>query len=477
MAALGLVSAGIYWFGWVALVPLLPNLNTPLLDLGKITSYSMEAAVQFSASLIALFGLYALGYRLCGGKLNRARAAIVILFPLGFAALLAAAYPATAADVFDYIMQARILTRYLANPLVTTPSFFSNDPFYPYAVWSDMPSIYGPLWTILSIFPSLLGGDDLLASVLAFKGTAIAFYLADAALIYAVLERTAPAEKWRGLYLFAWNPLVLWETAANAHNDVAMMFFVLLAFLAMARRRVALALPAIALAAVVKYVTALLGPLMIAHVLRESGPRLRCLQLLEGALAGLFLVVAFYFPFWDGWDTLEPLGRRSGFLTASPAALLSLALERISGVTPPAVLISLIAAAAFGALYLREISRPDLGRVNLAASSYRIIFYYLVLASLWFQAWYLIWLVALAALAGDGFYQKLSILFSFTAMASYIVFIYVWMRYPDWFGVPQVQTLAVAVIFAAPVLWWMAEWWQGRARPVPRIDTARGTTL
>ncbi len=467
LAVIGASTAAVYWFGLVMLAPLLPHLTTPLLDLGKITSYSLEAALQFSLSLVALFALYVLGYRWCAGRMGPTSAGVILAFPLLFAALLTAAYPSTAADVFDYMMQTRVLTHYLANPLITSPAFFDADPFYPYAVWSDLPSVYGPLWTILTIIPSLLGGDDLLASILAFKATAILFYLGDAALVYAILARTAPTEKWRGVFLFAWNPLVLWETAANAHNDAAMMFFVLLGLLAMTRRHVAAGLPALALAALVKYIAALLAPLVVVQTIRQGDLRRRLLPLAAGSVGAALLVGLFYYPFWEGWYTLEALGRRSAFLTASPASLLSLGIAGITGSPPPSVIVSLVALALFALFYLREIGRPDLARQDLAASSFRIVFYYLVLACLWFQPWYLVWLIALAAVARDTFYARLSILFSFTAMASYVVFIFVWVRYPQWFGVPEIQTLAVVTIFTAPVLWWLRRATGHRPSTVP----------
>ncbi len=471
LAVIGLTSAAVYWFGLVQLTPLLPHLTTPLLDLGKITRYRLEAAAQFAGAFAFLFSLYFVGYRYWPSKPSVTRAVIVSLGPIIFSALLLWVYPATAADVFDYMMHTRVLTHYGANPLTTSASFFPDDPFYPYAVWVEMPSVYGPLWMIISILPGILGGDDLLASILAFKVTAIFFYLLSALLIYIVLRVSRPQVALRGVFLFAWNPLVIWETAGNAHNDVAMVSFVLLALLLVARQKPGAALPSLAASTAVKYAGGLLGPLILMHGFRD-GIRSRWPSLLAGCIGAVLVISLLYLPFWAGADTLDTLVRRSHLITASPAMLLSMAVEWLSGSAPPPATINAVATGVFLLFYLKLLFVGSEIQEDLPGASFRALFYYLVLASVWFQPWYIIWLVALASLSSNERYTGISTLFSATSIASYVVFIYLWVRYPQVFGIPQIQALAVAVIFALPVAVWVSGWRDSRRALTPRKRAA-----
>ncbi len=44
-------------------------------------------------------------------------------------------------------------------------------------------------------------------------------------LIAAILRRLAPDRLLAGVVLFLWNPVVLYETIGQGHNDVAMLFW------------------------------------------------------------------------------------------------------------------------------------------------------------------------------------------------------------------------------------------------------------
>src|SRR5438105_15533269 len=70
--------------------------------------------------------------------------------------------------------------------------------------------------------------------------------------------------------LVGWNPLLQFETAGNAHNDIVMVFFALLAVYAITRRWWLLVFPLLALSVAAKYVLILLGPLLLLWMWRRG---------------------------------------------------------------------------------------------------------------------------------------------------------------------------------------------------------------
>jgi hypothetical protein len=75
---------------------------------------------------------------------------------------------------------------------------------------------------------------------------------------------------------------------------------------------------------------------------------------------------------------------------------------------------------------------------------------YLFVASWQFRSWYLIWLVALAAVLIERWPARRTIAWTAGAMAVYALFIWVWHWWRTDFVV--VQRIAVAVMFLPPLL-------------------------
>lgn len=141
-------------------------------------------------------------------------------------------------DVFSYILYGRIGAVHHANPLVAAPSAFPHDPFLLLVFWRGVPSVYGPVWLLLSEVVTVIAeglGSALATYVLLFKLLGLLAHLANAALIWAILGRMAPRRRMLGTLLYAWNPLCLLEFCASAHNDAVMLTFALLGVYCLAR--------------------------------------------------------------------------------------------------------------------------------------------------------------------------------------------------------------------------------------------------
>jgi len=281
----------------------------------------------------------------------------------------------------------------------------------------DAPSPYGPVWELLSLGAFYVGGGNYLAHLLLLKLLGLLAFGGCIGLVYAALKHIRPAWALAGTLAFAWNPLVLFESVQNAHNDIWMTLFLLAALWLLSRQAewsrqtVALAALLLALSILVKFVTVLLLPFFLLALLagQKSWPRrLADAALFTGLLAAVVLLaMAPVWPGREGWAVL----RAGGQAGRSLLALLVLALRGSLGVNAAFDVARAVIFAAFGLIYAAQMwksARPffkpgpasPAGRLQtqLIGPSFYVLFGYVLLAAPVFHAWYLLWFVPLAPL-------------------------------------------------------------------------------
>jgi alpha-1,6-mannosyltransferase len=421
-AAVGIASAVVYAL-LVVWVPLLPsNVYAPLLDLGKITGYTWRSSYQYLGIVGALYALYVVGYVLV--RKGNAHQTAIALFGVVFCVELLGAYPATAVDVFGYIAHGRMLAEHHMNPFVTPPNAYPSDSILPFLAFPGEPSQYGPGWVLLGYLQAFIGRGDLLAEVLFYKVVAAVAHLGSAAVIVSIGRRLGanPCQALAGGYLFLWNPLLLWEMVGNAHNDGLMMLGALLAVWLLLRRANVLVMPALALGALVKLPAAVLSPLFLIALARRSKA-----AAVESLALAAVLVALVYRPFWEGVETLTAL-RRTELFTASLGSVLRLAGEPWLGQVTSTTVARAVSLGAFVlvvavcigfTLRVRDAQR-------LLTLAYITMLAAVLLATTWFQAWYVVWPFALAAAIPNTQRHVEVGLLSLGGLLQYYVFIYLW---------------------------------------------------
>jgi hypothetical protein len=375
--------------------------------------------------------------------------------------------PLGAADIFDNIMHGRIIAVYGANPFVDVVRQYRGDPFYGYTAWRDVPSAYGPAWELLAAWTTRLAGDGIVANVIAFKLVGAAFLAIAAGAVAAILIRKAPRRALAGVALLVWNPVILVQTLGEGHNDIAMAAMVLVgAWLLVERRRTA-AILALVAAALLKFIPVLLLPAAGVIALRDQ-PSTRArvrFTAITGALA-IALVALTYAPFWHGEETLGIWRRQGLFTTSLPAVSYSL-VGPVLGQARAARIISLTAAALTGAFALYQAARTAHDRSWLAfpRAAFNILMFYLLVTCLWFQDWYTIWPLALAALFPLGREIGLAVLFAYAGLAKPLVFGPQWL-WRDPLPPPGWREIRLGpAVLAAPWLYALHAWWRTR-RPL-----------
>ena len=177
-------------------------------------------------------------------------------------------------DIYSYIIYGRIAALYGENPAITAPIAYAHDPFFPYLIaWQSTPSVYGPLWALLSHGLTLVverAGGAFWLYLLAYKLVMLAAHLANTMLIWQIMRVWRPGQEVYAALLYAWNPIALIEFVGSAHNDVLMISLILLAVVCTQRGHWRLALVALLGAALVKWVAVLLLPLWAIYWLRHQ---------------------------------------------------------------------------------------------------------------------------------------------------------------------------------------------------------------
>ncbi len=445
----GAAGADAAWYAFVTGAPFLAFV--PALVIGRRLSGPLACSVVFGYA--ALFGL--------------------TLVPL---------YPVAASDLFHNVADARTLWVYHQNPLLVAPA---AHPFFIGISWAEQPSPYGPLWQLLAIPPIAVAGGGAVASVIAFKLLSLGAYLACAVLVYRIVRRTFPGRELLATLAFAWNPFLTFHGVGNAHNDLVMLCFALLALELALTRRWLFTLPVLALSACIKYATVLLLPLVLLYAWDTSNREERR-RLLLACLLALVVTIEVFAPFWAGLDTFKTFMGENNKTISSLPQLMSLILRHLDvagndAAADRAVRRAGIAAFVllYGVLLLALHRRPTFVRlVGCAGLAFAT---YLAVAKWWFRPWYILWFTPLFTLIPTRYWLGLAVATSFGATFFDIAEYY--RPYWPWLSSSELRTYAapVVTVFLPLVLGVLAGgarclarllkfhrgWWQqaGRAPP------------
>jgi hypothetical protein len=380
---------------------------------------------------------------------------IIFLAPVVWTVTAAFMYPPYARDLFHNLEDVRLLWVYHVNPMVVAPT---ARPFPIRTSFDDQPNPYGPLWFILGFPGAVFQSHDFLSSIILLKIWMGAFYIASGVIIYIIVKHEQRELALLASALYLWNPFVIMRDLGDAHNDVMMFFFVLVAIYVGLRRRWLLVPPVLMLSILIKYVSLLIAPVMLAYILFLPGDERR--QALRGILAGsalaLALAVLMVLPFWDGLRTFDALrNETSKVVTSTPQVLeyiVTGSVEATRFASTSRLIMRLLFLIPYVWLLLRV--RPPAWRLNAAA--YQALLLYLLIAVAWFRPWYLLWVVTIGALLPWGWFLAVTLTISWFGMFPEIVGLY--SGKVPWLAASDGRMLLgpILVVFLPIALLWLA---------------------
>lgn len=136
-------------------------------------------------------------------------------------------YPIASTDIFSYISQTRVWTVFNKSPYLFNYLEFDNDKFFYFLQnsWSNFTSPYGPLFLLIKSFFTYIFSNNVLLNIYSVKLFFIIINIINGLLIYKISNNKI------AFYLYAFNPLILFEFIINVHNEVLIVFFILLFYL------------------------------------------------------------------------------------------------------------------------------------------------------------------------------------------------------------------------------------------------------
>jgi hypothetical protein len=461
----------------------LPGLgDSTLTDPLGSSAYFVPAAA-LGAVMLWLAAAYALTLMLLdrwlGGR--RSAAFIIIGGAIVFQFTLLVLPGLFSQDVFSYIAYGRIAAIYDLNPYIWPPSVL-RDPVVPWVaeVWRTYATPYGPAWVGVQWLIAHLSSELSIADqALVYRAFANILLLVNLGLAWLLAGRMMPltrTQRTTALAALAWNPLVLFEIAGNAHNDALMVSCVLLGLLLFRdSSRGILASAALALGTLVKYLSGLgFVWLALASAARATGWLQRAGRVLVLGLTAVAFAVLLSLPWLELPDSLNPLLNETagvGYVNSLPdiyammlVARLGLSVDVGRGIER---LLVLMGFAVYLAWEARRVWREP-NRMGVGQALARSVLVYVLLVSTSVQTWYLCLPVAVAATLGwHRPLTRLTLAYSALALPALYLSYYLRENTPGW--VFLVYGLGPLLVFLPS----LARLRQRRERPNP-VTMAHG---
>lgn len=433
-----------YWVGIMLPYPLAFGLANPRgtwvkTGAGSLPTLAWQIGVYLLLTLLYSAALRRLHPTAASPLQRRGVAVIWLSWALCSAVLLFAAPNGESHDIYDYVFRGRLMDRFGASPLMTTPDAYPDAPFYRYVAWKKHVDTYGPLWEYASAATSttvrtvLVWTDTLderrpgcpqsmsscrtLAAYLTgYRLLAILLTGLSGLLLYGMVKATQPAVAPLALTIWLWNPLLLIASALGAHNDAIMLLLLFLCFWCWQRGRWVAGWVAFGLATQVKLTALLLAPALGLWLVRKIG-WLRALGLSLLAIGIILGISRMLYAPLGGWATLpRMLGERQLFVAHSLAHILYFWLYKWSGwpyglvwqmmVVWSTRLFLVVAALLLVRTFLRPSDRTPARLQDLARTCTLLTLLYLLVGSFWLQPWYFVWVLAPATLWVNGAFPR-----------------------------------------------------------------------
>ena len=237
----------------------------------------------------------------------------VLIFIIIISFIFVIMLPNLSSDIFYYIGDSWLCSRYHQNPYYTTikeyvdnsNNSYENDTVLMqgyYNDWGDTTVVYGPIWTFICRIVALVSFGNIDVGLIAFKILNVLIHLCNCYLLYKISNKKIFS------LLYGINPFILIEAIAHVHNDIFIIFFTLLAFyFLIKKKKLILPIIFIALATAIKYFSILLLPFIIIYYFRKEKPKIRLIKCVKYGLVFVAILICCYLLYIQDFEVFKGL--------------------------------------------------------------------------------------------------------------------------------------------------------------------------
>jgi len=364
--------------------------------------------------------------------------------------------PQTSMDVYSYIGNGWTDAHYGENPyytpileIVKRDGNISEMYGKVANCWVEETVIYGPAWSLICKVLSGISGGNIDMALLIFKITSLIIFLCSTILIDKITNKKI------FMAMFALNPLVLFEGLSNVHNDLFLVFFMLLGIYFITKKKsLFLSVACIAIATAIKYLSIIILPFIIIYYLRNEKIKTRVIKTLLCAIEFVVIIIGFYMIYIKDISVLSGIFIQQNKYSRSIALVL---LQLLGGNTQLLDIIKLVSLLVFVIAYCIVIFKLFFNKNSQELSIQKIlrkynifilIFTFILITN--FNAWYLLWIFPTIMWQKSNMI-KLSLYASIGALMSYAI------SYATYIDDESVGAIYLGTIIMVTILMYMIE--------------------
>jgi len=300
--------------------------------------------------------------------------------------------PAFSSDIYYYIGDSWLQAKYNQNPYYVTVADLeeagvTDEILANTGYWKETTSVYGPLWSMISRTLASVSFGSVTIALFVFKLAAYVVHIANSYIIYKITKST------KYMLIYGLNPLVLMEFLGSVHNDIYLIFFVLLALYYLIRKKnIYYTILFLALSISIKFSTVLLVPFILIYYFRNQTIPKRILYCFISGISIIGIVVLLYLPYYQDYTIFTNMLVQGGKYSQSIMMYLLLTLKPENFEMVSKLLIPIFAIMyATGVVILLFKKQLNLREILSKYNIFMLIFIFVVLTN--FQRWYVLWLL------------------------------------------------------------------------------------
>ncbi len=325
----------------------------------------------------------------------------LIIFILIISIMFAIVLPFTSTDIYYYMSTGWSEAKYGVNPYYIPVQQVIDTKLQegeidqllqkvPH-VWRNQTIVYGPLWPLICRILTTISAGNLEICLGIFKLLNLLIHMLNCYIIYKITNRK------KFVAIYGLNPFVLFEFLSNVHNDIIVVFFMLLAiYFVRKKHKIIPAICTLALATAIKYYAILLTPFFVIYHFRNEKLKKKIPCTIGLAILFILIVMAFYLLYVKDIYVLRGISIQQNKLANSLYLLIgmypTLSLTR-------AVNVANIATIVFLVIYMIVIPKKFFGKqeditfIKCMRIYNTLLLIFLVFVITGFQTWYIMWIM------------------------------------------------------------------------------------